>query len=129
MDTPQERYRKKNMGLYANAARKYYHTHKELASQRNKVWREKNKEYVLQKQREDKRTRKLEAIAYLGGQCKDCQKEYHPAIYEFHHRKPEEKDRDPSKMLGLSWKRAIAELDKCDLLCANCHRLRHHGGN
>jgi predicted HNH restriction endonuclease len=89
----------------------------------------KYKEYIRVKQRESKRKRKLEAIEYLGGKCRKCENIYHPAIYEFHHKDPITKDRDPSKMLSLSWNRLQNELDKCDLLCANCHRLVHHGDN
>ena len=87
----------------------------------------KNKEYVLQKQREDKRKRKLWAIEYLGGKCSSCGETFHPAVYEFHHTDPSTKDRDPSKMLQLSLTRLTEELDKCVLLCANCHRIEHHG--
>jgi len=108
------------------AALKYYHENKEKCAIKAKEWRAKNKEYVIQKQREDKRKRKLEAISYLGGKCFICGGEFHPAVYEFHHLDPTTKDRDPSKMLQLSWKRLSAELDKCKLLCANCHRLEHH---
>ena len=111
----------------ANAvALRYYHGNKEKCAAKAKAWREKNKDYVINKQREDKRKRKLEAIAYLGGKCSICHGDFHPAVYEFHHTDPSTKDRDPSKMLQLSWKRLAAELDKCKLLCANCHRLEHH---
>lgn len=111
------------------AARKYYHSHKEERKICNTAWRMSNKDYIRNKQRESKRLRKLEAIDYLGGRCSYCNNTFHPAVYEFHHRNPEEKDRDPSKMLQLSWERLKAELDKCDLVCANCHRLHHHGFN
>ncbi len=92
-------------------------------------WRDINKEYIRAKQRVYKRERKLKAIEYLGGVCKKCGGTFHPAVYEFHHRDQTLKDRDPSKMLQLSWKRLQEELDKCDLLCANCHRLTHHQEN
>ena len=128
-DTPQERYRKKNPELYREAALRYYHNNKERCAEKAKKWRSANKQYILEKQREDKRVRKLEAIAYLGGSCSCCGGEFHPAIYEFHHLNPDTKDRDPSKMLQLSWKRLVVELDKCRLLCANCHRFIHHGSN
>ena len=109
------------------ASRKYYHANKEKSKERNALWRASNKQYVLDKQRENKRLRKLEAIEYLGGKCQKCEKKWHPSQYEFHHTNPDEKDRDPSKMMSLSKERLYAELDKCQLLCANCHRFLHHG--
>lgn len=119
-------YIERNPELYKNASRKYYHTHKEECAERAKKWRETNKDYVREKQREKKRQRKCEAIEYLGGKCADCGNIYHQAVYEFHHTDPSTKGRDPSKLLQLSWERIKAELDKCVLLCANCHRMRHH---
>lgn len=113
--------------LSAKASREYYHRNKEKCKARHKQWYTTNKEYAREKQRLKKRERKLEAIQYLGGCCSNCGGTFHPAIYEFHHINPEEKDRDPSKMLQLSKERLYKELDKCILLCANCHRLTHHG--
>lgn len=110
------------------ASRKYYHKNKEAARVRNLQWRLENKDYILEQNRLSKRRRKLEAIEYKGGRCEKCSGVFHPAAFEFHHRDPSQKDRDPSKMTSLSKKRLFAELDKCDLLCANCHRIAHHGG-
>lgn len=107
-------------------AREYYHKHKEQQAIKAKEWREKNKDYVRQTQRENKRKRKIEAICYLGGKCQVCGCLFHPACFEFHHKNPTLKDKDPSKMLSLSKERLYAELDKCILLCANCHRIEHH---
>lgn len=107
-------------------ALEYYHRNKDKAALKAKQWRLNNLEYIKQKQREDKRKRKEQAIQYLGNKCSRCNNQYHPAVYEFHHLDPETKDRDPSKMLQLKWSRVVAELDKCVLLCANCHRLTHH---
>lgn len=115
--------------VYCAAALQYYHANKEQCAIKAKNWRLDNKEYIRQKQREDKRERKELAIRYLGGYCQKCLQIFHPACFEFHHRNPIEKDRDPSKMLSLSWERLKTELDKCDLLCANCHRLTHHMEN
>lgn len=128
-ETPQERYRKKNPELYRKSALKYYNKNKEKCASKSKKWREENKNYVREKQKELKRKRKLESILYLGGKCASCKQEFHPAVFEFHHRDPTTKDKDPSKLLSYSWKTITEELDKCDLLCANCHRLIHHREN
>jgi len=71
---------------------------------------------------------KLDAIEYLGGECRDCGKDnYHPSIYEFHHLDPRTKTANPSQYLeAFSRDKLFKELDKCVLLCANCHRLRHY---
>lgn len=109
------------------ASREYYHNNKEQRKAKHKEWTDANKDYLRDKQRQDKRKRKQQAIDYLGGSCMKCKNVYHPAVFEFHHRDPSEKaDRDPSKMLSLSWVKIEAELNKCDLLCANCHRLAHY---
>jgi predicted nucleic acid-binding Zn ribbon protein len=70
-------------------------------------------------------TRKIEAIKYLGGRCKDCGLVDHPICYDFHHRDPESKEVDWGELKIRKWSSIIQELDKCDLLCAICHRKRH----
>lgn len=75
-----------------------------------------------------KRQRDLKALAvsYKGGICEDCLQNFHPACFDFHHENPEEKDFTFSAVKSLKWSSKIeAELNKCSLLCSNCHRLRH----
>jgi len=72
---------------------------------------------------------KLAAIKYLGGRCLKCGlecKEDMVGIFSFHHRNPEEKDFGlASKYDRTSWDKIRAELEKCDLLCNNCHGRIH----
>jgi hypothetical protein len=49
----------------------------------------------------------------------------HPALFDFDHREPAEKAFNWNKLRLRRWETIKAELDKCDLLCAYCHRLRH----
>jgi hypothetical protein len=76
--------------------------------------------------RERHRSTKRKAIEYKGNQCADCKGTYHPSVYDFHHLDPTLKDFKPSDSLTRKWDKVKAELDKCVMLCANCHRLRHH---
>lgn len=72
---------------------------------------------------------KLRALAYKGNKCLDCMLEVNQdnyVIFDFHHLIPSEKEFTPSNILNHSWKKLTKELDKCVLLCSNCHRLRHH---
>ncbi len=70
--------------------------------------------------------KKLEAIEYKGGKCEDCSGVFPYPVFEFHHLDPTEKDVNWTKLRLRSKDKREAELDKCALLCANCHRLRHH---
>lgn len=81
-----------------------------------------NKNLVLERQRK----LKLQCIEYLGNRCIKCGVEGHPAIYDFHHRNPENKDFNLGHVKTTKFSKKITdELDKCDLLCSNCHRLEH----
>ena len=67
------------------------------------------------------------AIEYLGGECSHCKGKFHRSVYDFHHLNPEEKETGLAKLLKKRNRDNIKEeLDKCILLCANCHRIEHH---
>jgi len=70
--------------------------------------------------------RKKDAVNYKGGKCQICGYCKNYGTLEFHHRDPKTKDFDWTKMRLRSWKRIIEELDKCDLLCSNCHGEKHN---
>lgn len=69
---------------------------------------------------------KLESVKYKGGSCKICNYSICINALEFHHLDPNEKDFSFSQGIK-SWERVKIELDKCVLLCANCHREVHAG--
>ena len=51
----------------------------------------------------------------------------HPAAIQFHHRNPLEKDVEISIAVRNGWGKThlLRELEKCDILCANCHFILH----
>ena len=59
--------------------------------------------------------------------CSRCS-ENHPATIDFHHKDKSEKDQDISYFVafGYSIDRIKREIEKCDILCANCHRKEHY---
>ena len=76
--------------------------------------------------------KKIDAIIHKGSSCLDCGVSYPQSpyvIFDFHHRDPSEKEFSWTKMRLVSSERLQKELDKCDLLCSNCHRIRHHNEN
>jgi hypothetical protein len=69
--------------------------------------------------------RKQRLVETRGGRCEDCGYDVSVAALEFHHRDSKTKEFGVGNFNG-SWERLVAEAAKCDLLCANCHRRRHH---
>lgn len=59
--------------------------------------------------------------------CHDCQKRFPPECMDFDHRDPADKKYQIAGMSNFSKEKVFAELAKCDLVCANCHRVRSHG--
>jgi hypothetical protein len=68
--------------------------------------------------------RKLRAIEYLGGACSICNYKKSPRALQFHHKDPSQKDFGIGST-NVSWKRTVKELDKCILVCSNCHAEIH----
>ena len=56
--------------------------------------------------------------------CKRCGFNECSEALDFHHRNPEEKlfNIGTGCLASISWQRIQNEIDKCDVLCANCHR-------
>jgi hypothetical protein len=68
---------------------------------------------------------KDKAVEYKGGQCVDCGIKDISDIFDFHHEDPSLKDFSIGKKANVKFETIKKELDKCILLCSNCHRKRH----
>jgi hypothetical protein len=73
-----------------------------------------------------RRTLREQAVAYKGGRCLICGYDRCASAFDFHHVTPWEKDFAISARM-TSFRAIRRELDKCVLLCANCHREVHDG--
>jgi hypothetical protein len=71
--------------------------------------------------------KKQKSIDYLGGKCKICGYNKCNAALQFHHKNPAEKDFTISMATSWGFEKIKSELDKCVLLCANCHAEVHQG--
>lgn len=69
---------------------------------------------------------KRRAIELLGGCCKHCGYNRSQSAMDFHHVDPSQKEVSiSSNGITRSWARIEKELQKCILLCSNCHREEH----
>jgi predicted HNH restriction endonuclease len=72
--------------------------------------------------------RKARAVAIMGDACRTCGRSAPRVMFEFHHRIASEKAFGISEDgIMRSWPKVVAELQKCVMLCANCHREVHAG--
>lgn len=68
------------------------------------------------------------AVEYKGGKCELCGYNKCIQALDFHHLDSSKKDFGISaKGYTRSWEKVKLELDKCILICANCHREVHEG--
>jgi hypothetical protein len=60
--------------------------------------------------------------------CADCGKRYPYYVMDFDHRRGQKTTEVAKLVSNATPQRLRAEIAKCDVVCANCHRERTHGG-
>lgn len=58
--------------------------------------------------------------------CEICKYDKNYAAIDFHHKNPADKDMNIRDLKSHSVDRLVLELDKCMVLCSNCHRELHN---
>lgn len=82
--------------------------------------------YLIDAVRKRRKIVRFKALTYKGGRCQTCGYDRCMEALEFHHLTSTKKDFGiSSKGYTRSWDKIRAELEKCLLLCANCHREVH----
>lgn len=71
--------------------------------------------------------KKQRLVNSLGGKCCICGYNKCLSALQFHHKNPEEKDFTISQNAHIAFEKALQEVKKCILVCANCHREIHAG--
>lgn len=109
-----------------------YKDRKSPAAQENarvhrRRWYEDNRQHAIGRVAERKAAiRAFLAEVKAGMSCVRCGED-DPACLDFHHRDPAAKELHIGRVAGAGWSlaRIKAEIEKCDVLCANCHRKLH----
>lgn len=93
-----------------NYYRKHYASNKEQYLARNKRTRKRRQARMLQQK--------------ANTPCSDCGGTFHPFIMEYDHRDPSTKNFSIGSIHKNAGRKLAEELEKCDLVCANCHKMR-----
>lgn len=83
--------------------------------------------HTMEQKKRYLRNQKLRAMQHKGGKCVQCGYSdlRYPGTFAFHHVVPEEKEHTVSQIFGHKWETVVKELDKCVMLCLNCHAKVH----
>ncbi len=97
-------------------SREWYQTHKEVTKARARAWDKKRLESV----------RKLIDSLKSQTPCADCKGVFPPICMDFDHISDNKVDSVSSMHTRrkLSLEKVMAEIEKCELVCSNCHRIR-----
>lgn len=79
--------------------------------------------YMVERGKANKRR----MIELKGGKCSLCGFDQFDSALEFHHLEPSKKDPLSIQMRSWTWSRIVKELEKCVLLCRNCHSGVEYG--
>lgn len=75
--------------------------------------------------KERKWSNKDRIMQHFDGKCAHCGLIDDPCVYDLHHINPAEKEEGIARMMDRKWETILPELNKCILLCSNCHRKVH----
>ena len=82
-----------------------------------------NYKQAMQKMKRQVRSEWMKNCYDSFGRCTKCNGEYHFSQLQLNHINPEDKSANPSDMKLLKKSKIQAELNKCEIVCANCHSL------
>lgn len=95
-----------------NYDKKYYLENKEKIYKNKLIRIRKHKKYL---------------VNLLGGKCRKCGYKKCLAAFDFHHVSGNKEDNLNRMLRDVSKKKVLKEVNKCLLLCSNCHRELHYG--
>jgi len=100
---------------------------KEKQNECQRKFYQRNKSYYSQKRKEQQKNIKIFINDYKSNlKCERCS-ENHISCLDFHHIDPNKKEICISNICRTGWgkERILKEINKCTVLCANCHRKLH----
>ena len=122
-----KRFHKENPTKYLVANRKRYYNNLEKSRKYARDYHNRNKEKINERVREIRRINKTILVNYKGGECEKCGYNGCLGALEFHHvdgKKEFEIGKKTNTLKGID--KLKKEVDKCELLCANCHKEKHY---
>lgn len=103
--------------------REYAEANRQATRDRANQWYADNRERAIARVRGYREQIQVIAKEAKAQPCMDCGQSYPTVCMQFHHRDPSTKKGEVSNRSTVN--AALAEMAKCDIICANCHCIRH----
>ena len=116
-------WRSNNREKVRSTDRIWYARNKDRVNANRRKEYAKNQQERCEKISQKRRERKQKLVDILGGKCADCGYNEFLDALEFDHVRNKTVQIAPL-ISGGSWERVLEEAQKCELVCANCHRVR-----
>ena len=114
-------YYRVNKEKSAEYSKKRYQLNKEKISEKRSEYYQLNREKIIEYKREQRKEGKAYCVEYLGGKCVKCGTTHN---LQFDHIKREGKKYNIASRVHLVFTILKEELDKCQLLCVDCHKVK-----
>ena len=95
-----------------------------LARLRHQTNTQNNRPEIKKMMAEKNRARRNYMYALKARPCMDCGGKFPPECMDFDHRPESSKEFTIGVSMHRNWERMMKETQKCDIVCANCHRIR-----
>lgn len=90
---------------------------------------QKNKgRYKAQAKKRDRQLDEL-IVERKSAPCADCGQKYPPYVMDFDHLGDKDFNISYMRRHRMAFSKIVAEMDKCEVVCANCHRMRTNERN
>lgn len=121
-EKPESDFSRKGDGLQSRCKSCYTIYHRQYYEKNKEKYFAKNR---LNKNRQRNRLKKI-LLSVKQRPCQDCGGVFHPWVMELDHRENTIKVESVSNLVGRGCpdEKLLAEIEKCDVVCANCHRMR-----
>ena len=113
---PTKEWREKNADRMRAYRRKWYEENKSIEQEKAKVRQADRRKEFKEWYKNYKKNLKCERCGFA-----------HPAALDFHHKNPKEKRFTiGAEMVNCSKQELLEEIQKCEVICSNCHRILHY---
>ena len=113
---PTKEWREKNADRMRAYRRKWYEENKSVEQEKAKVRQANRRKEFKEWYKNYKKNLKCERCGFM-----------HPAALDFHHKDPKEKRFTiGAEIVNCSKQELLEEIQKCEVICSNCHRILHY---